>query len=56
MTDDEVIAALAERGFTIIEPTRAETGDWLVDLFGTPEEQAAHAEAMKGARIMLAGI
>ena len=56
MTDDEVIAALAEHGFTIIETTRAETGNWLVDLFGTPEEQAEHAETMKGARILLAAI
>ena len=54
MTDDEVVAALADIGFAIMETENKTTGDWLVDLFGTPEEQAAHAEAMRGARLMLA--
>ena len=54
MTDDEVIAALADLGFTVMFTEHASTGDWLVDLFGTPEEQAAHSETMRGARALLA--
>lgn len=56
MTDDEVVAALADLGFEIATVERVSTGDWLVDLFGTEEEQAAHMEAMRGARLMLEAI
>lgn len=56
MTDDEVVAALAGLGFTIATVERPATGDWLIDLFGTEDERAYHAEAMRGARLMLAAL
>lgn len=56
MTDDEVIAALAAAGFPVLFVERAETGDYLKDLFLSEAEQAEQEAAMQGARMMLAAL
>lgn len=59
MTDAEVIAALAKFGFEVML-TEREVGDVSADdylaLFLTDEEVAERAQAMQGARMMLAAI
>ena len=56
MTDAEVLAALASIGLPVvmIETQRAETGDYLADLFLTEAEVANREAAMIGARAALA--
>ena len=56
MTDDEVLVALAAVGLPVMFAERPETGDFLADLFMAPDEVAAHAAIMAGARAALAAI
>jgi hypothetical protein len=56
MTDAEVLAALADAGFPVMFTERAETGNFLTDLFPTADEMTAHAATMAGARLVLAAI
>lgn len=53
MTDDEVLSALADKGVSVMFNSRPDSGDWLVDLFGTEDDRAERAQTMVGARMML---
>lgn len=54
MTDDEVLIALENAGFPVVFEEKEPTGDWLADLFMTPDEQAEYDAALIGARKLLA--
>lgn len=56
MTDEEVLAALAAAGFPVIFAERPATGDFLADLFLSPDELAERAAVMAGARAFLAAL
>lgn len=56
MTDEEVVAALAKFGFEVMLAEREVDMNDFSSLFLTDEEVASQAQAMKGARMMLAAI
>jgi hypothetical protein len=56
MTDEEVIAELAKKGFTVMFAERQNSGDWMNDLFLSDEEVEEQKQVMIGARMMLAAI